>query len=291
MVTSMTGFGRGTAGHDSLEVTVEIKSVNHRFQECSVKIPRLYSGIEDRIKKMIGSTIKRGKVDVYVSFEGLRSGSHELSVDWALLDSFAAFAEEAKKRYNLQDELKLEHLFQQSELFSVTEKKESVNETEDIILQAAAQASAKLSVMRQNEGKELEKDLRFQVQSLRQIADEAKNKCPAVSRKYKDRLEKKMREYTNGEIDESKLLTEVAVFSEKADMTEEFTRLISHLSQFEQALEKHEPIGRRLDFLTQEMNREINTIGSKANDETIASAVIEMKSTLEKIREQVQNIE
>ncbi|TFE02705.1 YicC/YloC family endoribonuclease [Jeotgalibacillus salarius] len=289
MTKSMTGFGRGTSRQALLAVTVEIKSVNHRFHECTVKMPRMYAETEEKVKKVISSYIKRGKVDVYVSVESEKPNSHKLIVDWQLLDAYAQFVKDASARYGIEESLRVRDLLKQTDAFTAVEMKEE-HSADDAIMSALEEACKKLSDMRVNEGKELENELLFQVQSLKQKVEFAMDLSPDVSRKYKDRLEKTIREYTNG-IDESRLLTEVAIFADKADVTEEFTRLLSHIKQFERALLKNEPIGRRLDFLTQEMHREVNTIGSKASDEKVAAAVIDMKSILEKIREQVQNIE
>ncbi|MFD2911112.1 YicC/YloC family endoribonuclease [Jeotgalibacillus terrae] len=289
MTNSMTGFGRGTAGSDLLTVTVEIKSVNHRFHECTVKMPRVYAETEDKIKKSIATYIKRGKVDVYISVESEKPSSHKLIVDWHLLDEYAQFVKDASIRYGVDEDLRIRDLLKQTDAFTAVEVKEE-HSADQVILDALEEALRKLSDMRMNEGKELENELRFQVQSLKQKAEYAMSISPDISKKYKERLEKTIREYANS-LDENRLLTEVAVFAEKADVTEEFTRLLSHIKQFEHALDKNEPIGRRLDFMTQEMHREINTVGSKAGDENVAAAVIDMKSILEKIREQVQNIE
>ncbi|WP_404409069.1 YicC/YloC family endoribonuclease [Jeotgalibacillus malaysiensis] len=289
MTKSMTGFGRGTARQELLAVTVEIKSVNHRFHECSVKMPRMYAETEDKVKKIISSYIKRGKVDVYISVESEKPNSHKLLVDWELLDAYAQFVKDASDRYGLDEDLRVRDLLKQTDAFTAIEIKEE-HSADDVILSALNEACRKLSDMRANEGKELENELLYQVQSLKQNVEYAMEISPEVSKKYRDRLEKTIREHTSG-IDESRLLTEVAIFAEKADVTEEFTRLLSHIKQFVNALKKNEPIGRRLDFLTQEMHREVNTVGSKAGDERVAAAVIDMKSILEKIREQVQNIE
>ncbi|KIL44829.1 YicC/YloC family endoribonuclease [Jeotgalibacillus soli] len=291
MVLSMTGFGRGIAESKRHMVTVEMKSVNHRFLECFIRMPRQFVKREDKFKKTIGQYIKRGKVDVFVTISGGELLNRSLNIDWQLLDAYHDFVKEAKNRYRISQDITLDHLLSRPDLVTIEETEEMDEEIESLIIQALEEAANRLCFMRSNEGKELEKDLRLHLQSFKQVTDEAKQICPTITSKYRERIEKRMKDYVNGEIDENRILIEVAVFAEKIDVTEELTRLNSHLTQFEIALNKEEPIGRRLDFLTQEMNREVNTIGSKANDAELVSLVVDLKSVLEKIREQVQNIE
>ncbi|PPA72108.1 YicC/YloC family endoribonuclease [Jeotgalibacillus proteolyticus] len=291
MIISMTGFGRGAAEKGDFRAAVEIKSVNHRFLECSIRIPRQHSHLEDKLKRLIGQYIKRGKADVFVSITGEGSTVRSLKVDWQLVDSYYDYAVGLKKRFNLNEEIKIEHFISNPDLSVIEEAPGSNEEEEALIFAALQQAAETLHSMRITEGKELEKDILFQLQSFKQCLTNAREISPTVTAKYHERLEKRIKEFADGQIDENRLLTEVAVFAEKTDVSEEFTRLDSHLAQFGLAMEKSEPVGRRLDFLTQEMNREVNTIGSKANDAKLVALVVDMKSILEKIREQIQNIE
>lgn len=291
MVTSMTGFGRGVTESENFKIIVEAKSVNHRFLECSIRMPRQHFQLEDKFKKMISQYIKRGKVDVFITITGDEINRRELTVDWPLMDLYFNFARELKDRFNLKEEISLSHLLANPTFVTLEESNSETNEWEELIQTALKQAIDQLHSMRINEGSELEKDLFFHLNLLKNCLHNAKKISPAIVAKYKDRLEKRIKEFTDGQIDENRLLTEVAVFAEKTDVTEEFTRLESHIVQFEIAVQQVEPIGRRLDFLTQEMNREVNTIGSKANDALLTSHVVDMKSVLEKLREQVQNIE
>jgi len=287
----MTGFGRGIKEKDDFRITVEIKSVNHRFFECSIRIPRQLSHIEDKLKRKIKEYIKRGKIDVFVTVSGSGLVSRSLKVDWDLVDSYADWAIQLKNKFNLKDELSIDHFMSNPELVTFEEKEDSSHDLEVCVQDALLQAVEKLYTMKVNEGRELERDLIHHLNLFKQSTEQALKSSPTVITKYQDRLEKRIKEFTNGQIDENRILTEVAVFAEKSDVTEEFTRLNSHFIQFEAALQKNEPIGRRLDFITQEMNREVNTIGSKANDAQLISHVVDMKSIVEKLREQVQNIE
>ncbi|TDL35504.1 YicC family protein [Jeotgalibacillus sp. S-D1] len=287
----MTGFGRGVTEIGNVRITVEAKSVNHRFFECSIRMPRQHFQLEDQLKKMISQYIKRGKVDVFITITGDEGAKQKLSVDWPLVDLYYKFASELKDRFELTEEISLTHLLSNPAFATLEESQTGASEWEGHIQTALKQAVEHLHSMRKYEGIELEKDLHLQLKSFKKCLHNAKEISPTIVAKYKDRLEKRIKEFADGHIDENRLLTEVAVFAEKTDVTEEFTRLESHVVQFEHASLQMEPIGRRLDFLTQEMNREVNTIGSKANDAKLTSHVVDMKSMLEKIREQVQNIE
>ncbi|KIL47659.1 YicC/YloC family endoribonuclease [Jeotgalibacillus campisalis] len=291
MVVSMTGFGAGAAEITDLSATVEIKSVNHRFLECAIRVPREHAYLEEKTKRLIGQHIKRGKVDVYISLTGAVSMNRSLTIDWDLADAYFNYASKLKDRYCLKQEVPLEYFLGNPDLVSIEEADVNREEVEPLVEKALKQAIRSLQSMRAIEGKELEKDILYQLQLFKQCADEGANLNPNIVSKYHSRLEKRIKEFADGQIDENRLLTEVAVFAEKTDVREEFIRLESHLSQFQNALMREEAVGRRLDFLTQEMNREVNTIGSKANDSSLVALVVEMKSALEKIREQIQNIE
>ncbi|MDG5470232.1 YicC family protein [Jeotgalibacillus sp. ET6] len=291
MVVSMTGFGTGTAKVNDLSVTVEIKSVNHRYLECAIRVPREHVYLEEYAKRLIGQTINRGKVDVFISLAGSGAADRSLSIDWDLADAYFKYANQLKDRYNLRQEVPISYFLENPDLVSIKEAHINRDEVEPVVETALKQALDSLQSMRTAEGKELEKDILHHLHSFKLCTDKAAGLNPAIVSKYHTRLEKRIKEFADGQIDENRLLTEVAVFAEKTDVTEEFVRLTSHLNQFQNALSFDGAVGRKLDFLTQEMNREVNTIGSKANDAALVSLVVEMKSSLEKIREQIQNIE
>ncbi|MFF2445905.1 YicC/YloC family endoribonuclease [Neobacillus sp. NPDC058068] len=291
MVFSMTGFGRGKTESDSFSVNVEVKTVNHRFCEMNIRLPRQLLKIEDKIKKKIIQHIRRGRVEVYVSVEGEGVVTRTVHVDWKLVEEYYQFIKQAHEKFGIEGTITLQDLLNRTDLLHIEESEAGNEELENLVLTATEEAVILLKEMRRAEGEELKKDLLAMLSHLEGNVFELQKFAPFVVQSFKDRLTKRMQEFTNGQIDETRILTEVAVFADKADINEEITRLKSHIQQFMQTINEQEPIGRKLDFLVQEMNREANTIGSKANDSNIAKRVVEIKSLLEKLKEQVQNIE
>lgn len=290
MVVSMTGFGRSRKESDQTTIVVEIKAVNHRFSEFQIRMPRQLMQIEDKIKKKLGEHIKRGRIEVYVTIEGEGMVSRKVNVDWDLLDEYYQYITAVKTRYSIQNDLSIQDVIRE-ELIGIEEKDAGNEELSQLVLAAAEEACAYLAQMRTAEGIELEQDIRHHLELLSRRVNLLWEFAPKVIQQYRERLEKRMKDYLDGQIDEPRILTEVAVFADKADINEELTRLQSHIGQFEKTLQLKEAVGRKLDFILQEMNREANTIGSKANDAAIAAEVVEIKSLLEKMKEQVQNIE
>ncbi|WP_307474681.1 YicC/YloC family endoribonuclease [Cytobacillus purgationiresistens] len=290
MVASMTGYGQGKKENKYFSITIEVKTVNHRFTEYFLRMPKQFLKLEDQIKKKLGQYIKRGRIEVYATIEGRGMNRRKVSIDWELLEEYYQSITQVKKKYQLNSEPAIQD-FLRDDLISIIEVEEGSEEIDQIILSAVAEAAEKLKNMRLDEGLELEKDLRHQLDLLGSCTKRLYELADAVVNQYEDRLKKRMQEYSSGMIDESRIITEVAIFADKADINEELTRLTSHRNQFAKALDLQEPVGRKLDFMIQEMNREVNTIGSKANNSTIASEVVEMKGLLEKMKEQVQNIE
>ncbi|MGM0902057.1 MAG: YicC/YloC family endoribonuclease [Bacillota bacterium] len=291
MVVSMTGFGRGKAEAEQVGVTVEIKTVNHRFCEFHIRMPNQLLKIEANLKKSLANHIKRGRVEVYVTLDGQAAVNRGVKIDWELLDQYFGYITKVKDKYGLSGEVTLSELVNRLELIQIEEKETENEFIESLVLQALSLAIDELVQMRIREGKALELDVKGNIERLEARTQQVKQFAPIVVEQYRDRLTKKMDEFIGGQLEETRILTEVAIFADKADINEELTRLESHIEQFYKILQLNEPIGRKLDFLVQEMNREINTIGSKANDSKIAMEVVEMKSLLEKVKEQVQNIE
>jgi uncharacterized protein (TIGR00255 family) len=287
----MTGFGRAKTESDCFSVNVEVKTVNHRFCEMNIRMPRQLLKIEDRMKKKLNQYIRRGRVEVYVSLEGEGVVTRKVHVDWKLLDEYYQFIKQAREKYDVEGTLTLQNLLSRSELLHIEESEAGNEELDNLVLAATEEAAKYLTQMRMAEGEELKKDLLAILSQLESYVFELQKFAPLVVQSFKERLTKRMEEFVNGQLDETRILTEVAVFADKADINEEVTRLKSHFQQFLQTLESMEPIGRKLDFIVQEMNREANTIGSKANDSNIAKKVVDIKSLLEKLKEQVQNIE
>ncbi|RFU63337.1 YicC/YloC family endoribonuclease [Peribacillus glennii] len=291
MVVSMTGYGIGLAENADIKVTVEIKTVNHRFCEYHIRMPRQLFVLEDKVKKKANEYIRRGRAEILISVAGGALADKRLKIDWPLVDQYIEAMNELKAKYGLHSSASVQDLLQIGDIFSV-EEEQAANESLEILVLAACEAALiNVSNMRIHEGGELKNDLSGQLEKINMIISSLRTYAPAVSAQYMEKLKARISEFTTGIIDETRLLTEVAIFADKADINEELTRLSSHLIQFSATLEKEEPIGRQLDFLVQEMNREANTIGSKANDAAITKEVVELKSLLEKIKEQAQNIE
>jgi len=291
MIVSMTGFGRSKKESDRLSVTVELKTVNHRFCEFYFRMPRQLLKIEDKLKKKLGDHILRGRVEVFVTLSGEAVVNRKVQIDWGLLDQYYQYITSINQKYGLDQQISLNELIAREEIISIEESDEENGELELLVIEAVEEAALSLKAMRQTEGEALARDISENLTQIKQRVNGLRELTPRVVNQYQERLTKRMQDFLAGQIDEARILTEVAVFAEKADISEELTRLDSHIQQFQKIILLKEPVGRKLDFLVQEMNREVNTIGSKANDSTIASEVVEMKSLLEKIKEQVQNIE
>jgi uncharacterized protein (TIGR00255 family) len=291
MVVSMTGFGRSKAESITFSVTVEVKTVNHRFCEFHIRMPRQLLKTEEKIKKKLGEHIKRGRVEVFVTLEGEGIVSRSVHIDWQALDELVHHISEIKTRYGIPGEIELSDLVNRDEIIHIEENETENEELEKLVLAAVHDAADQLVQMRKLEGAALERDVSQNILLLKSNLSNVKQYAPDVVEQYRDRLKKKMADFLDSQADEDRILTEVAFFADKADISEEITRLESHVIQFTEIIKANEPLGRKLDFLLQEMNREVNTIGSKANDSRIAREVVEMKSLLEKVKEQVQNIE
>lgn len=287
----MTGFGRSKAESEAFSVTVEVKTVNHRFCEFHIRMPRQLMKIEEKLKKKLGEHIQRGRIEVFVTIGGEAAVQRKIHIDWELLKEYYQNITKIKEKFGVAEEITIHNLLNRPELFAIEEEEVGNEELEALVLTAISNASEQLKQMRIHEGMALEKDLNAQLLELKQRILAIKDVAPTVTRAYETRIKKRVQEFLSGQVDENRILTEVAIFADRADINEELIRLESHIKQFEKTLLLLEPIGRKLDFLLQEMNREVNTIGSKANDSSIAKEVVEMKSLLEKMKEQVQNIE
>ncbi|KAF0995721.1 YicC/YloC family endoribonuclease [Geobacillus sp. TFV-3] len=291
MVYSMTGFGASVKKTDRLMVAVEMKSVNHRFCEISIRLPRQWLVFEDKIKKAISPYVRRGKVEVFVTIAGEGLVKRNVHIDWNLIGQYWAGLQEAAKRFAIDGGVTAAELLRLEGAVEVVEEEGANEEVEPLLLDAVDEAAKALAAMRRREGEALAEDLHARLREVEAGAAIIEQRAPLVVEQYRERLERRLREWAPAPVDEARLLTEVAVFAEKADIHEELKRIRSHLAQMADALEMDEPVGRKLDFLVQELNREVNTIGAKANDSLIAAQVVEMKSVLEKMREQVQNVE
>ena len=291
MILSMTGYGRAKNEDEALVITVEMKSVNHRFFECSIRSLRQLMMYEDRIKKIIQQKLQRGRIEVFISLQGEGAVKRVVTPNWELMDQIMNISTEFNSRYSAFTETQLTDLLQLEHFIQVEEKEQDNSTLEGMLLKTVEEAVAHLFSMREKEGQFLKQDLMGHIQRLKAELEAVEKLAPAVPKAYEARLKQKLEEAVGDAYDKNRLLTEIALFTDKADIHEEISRLKSHMAQFMEGLEGSGPTGRKLDLIIQEMNRETNTIGSKASDSGIAKEVVEMKAILEKMKEQVQNVE
>lgn len=292
MIKSMTGYGGAEGSCDGLEISIELKSVNNRYLDCSVRLPRNFLFAEEAIKAKVQEHISRGKVDVFVTVNSTGAESIVVSVNEALARGYADAIKLLSDQLDLENDLTALSAGRFPDVLSV-EKKEA---DKDAISQALGEISEcalrEFDAMRQREGTKLHDDIENRLTVIEELVSEVEKRSPETVSEYRSKLYKKMSEILqNTAIDEQRILTEAAIFADKVAVDEETVRLRSHISQMRGMLEAGSPIGRKMDFLIQEFNRESNTIGSKCSDSAIAKTVIELKSEIEKIREQIQNIE
>jgi len=292
MIKSMTGFGRFKEVIDGRDILCEVKSVNSRYLDASIKLPRLYSPLEDRVKQLASGFISRGKLDIYISVESITGEKINLSLNKEYLDSYIKLLSEIKDEYNLNGDISLPMIANKNEVFVVRKVDEDLESVWQGIDKVAKAAFVQFVEMRICEGTKLQMDILGNLAEVEKLANLISARAPESVHSGNERMKARVAELLNGiPVDETRLLTECAVFADKTDVNEELTRLDSHFSQFRAVFNEELPVGRKLDFLVQELNREINTIGSKANDGDIARYVIDAKCAIERIREQIQNIE
>lgn len=291
---SMTGYGRGECTMYERKFTVEIKAVNHRYNDITVKLPRAIMGFEDEIKKAISKKVFRGKLDVFVNFESFSQEDINISVNEPLAKSYTETLRKLKSDLHLDGDVTIEIVSKFPDVITVDKSisnENTENEIRECLMKAVEDATDAFVAMREVEGETLKKNIIEKVAFVNDALQKIEERAPWVSKDYRARLEAKLADLDEIQVDESRLLTEVLLFADKACIDEEITRLHSHISQMYSIVEENVPVGRKLDFLVQEMNRETNTIGSKSNDIEITNHVVDIKSEIEKIREQIQNME
>jgi len=288
----MTGYGRGEAQGDGLKCIVEISSLNHRFCEISVKLPKNLFALELKIREYLKDRINRGKVNVTVNFKYAEGYMPEIVLNRRLARRYYEMLNELKDELKLLDEIRLDLLLKLPDLFEVTEVTEDVDRIWPMVREALEVALRGLMEMREREGSYLAQDLKRRVETLFSLSEEVERRClelkESIPQKIKEKVEEILKDVS---LSEDRLVAEIALIQERKDATEEIVRFKSHLSQFSKMIEGGSPVGRKMDFLIQEMLREINTLSSKAGEVEISRLAVEMKAELEKIREQVQNIE
>ena len=292
MIKSMTGYGRGEAVLHGRTITVEIRSVNNRYLDCTVKLPRIYVFAEDAIKTRVQAHISRGKTDVFVTIGPSESGDVSVSVNKPVADGYYKALCDLRDTYGLKDDISVSLLSRMPDVFLVEKDPEDLETVAADLCQVLETALEDFDAMRIREGEKLVQDVRDRAAVIADLTGKVEERSPGIVADYRAKLESKLADVLQStQIDEGRILTEAAIFADKVAVDEETVRLRSHLSQLEHMLSGDGPIGRKLDFLIQEFNREANTIGSKCSDIETARYVVDIKGEIEKIREQIQNIE
>ena len=288
----MTGFGRAEMSVGTRDIIVEIKSVNHRYFEFSCRTGRGYSFLEDKLKKYVGSRVSRGKVDMYVSITENDDTAVEVELNKPLASGYIKAMRSLVEEYGVKDDISVSTLSRLGDIFQISRPPADEDAVWNDVKTAVDEALSHFVAMREAEGEKLTADILSRAETIINIVGEIEERSPITVQEYRDRLYTKLSEVLqSANIDDQRILTEAAIFADKVAVDEETVRLRSHFDQMKSFLESNQPVGRKLDFIVQEMNREANTIGSKVNDSALAHKVVEIKGEIEKIREQVQNIE
>lgn len=292
MIKSMTGFGAGDAETADFKVHIEVKAVNQRFLETNYHMPYSMNMFENQLTKKIKEYASRGKLDINICFQDLRDKAVTVKVDKGLVAAYGQALQEISSQLELSAPVTAAQIASYPDVLKLNEENADLEAAQPVLMQAMEQALESFVAMREAEGQNIQRDLLARIATLENFVGELEKLAPEIVAAYRQRLENLLREYLAKEdIEESRIIQEVALFTDKVNYTEETVRLRSHFNQFRQIITAGEPVGRKLDFLIQEMNREINTVASKANSAGAAQFVVDVKSEIEKIREQIQNIE
>ena len=292
MIRSMTGFGDARASKDGISYSIEIRTINQRFFDLQVRLPSELHALEAEIKKALQTEIVRGKVTVFVGIDPSATNSEELSVDENRAAFYVSSLNKLAKKLKIKNEIAVRDLLSFSDIFKVEKKEADVQKTWAAMRPVVEKALKALIASREKEGKMTQLDLESRLKSIVKNVERIQSRAKDLPTKYKQKLESRIKELTGGlELDEERLVKETAIMAERTDITEEIVRLMNHIDLFHKSLREKGDVGKRLDFVVQEMNRETNTIGSKCSDFGVANEVVEIKSELEKIREQIQNVE
>ena len=292
MLKSMTGYGRVKVENDLREITVELRSVNHRYLDLNIKVPRIYGYLEDMVSKQAQAAIARGKVDIFVSVRAKEGADIKVTPNMAVIQGYVDAIKKVSETYGLSDEVSALSLLRLPDAMEQNKEEADADQLKAEVSAVLAQALDEYNAMREKEGARLVEDVIYRAGLIAQSVDFVEGRSPDCVEEYRTRIAARMNEILDGsELAQQRILQEAALYADKVNVTEEIVRLRSHLSQLDTMLKSPTAIGRKLDFLVQEMNRETNTIGSKANDFQIAKTVVDMKAEIEKIREQIQNLE
>ena len=292
MIKSMTGFGRGEHVGATKYVVAEIRTVNHRYSEVIIKMPRQYSLLEEKVRRFLLNSLSRGRIEVFIKIENTGASAREVEVDKELAMAYYKALKDLAEITGTRMDISAINIAQLPDVLKIEQPEEDLDTIWQDIMPALREAYEHLLGMREKEGEKLQADLSARLRFVADVCSRIREKSPELPGIYRDKLQSRISEILeNGVADENRIALEIAIFADKSNIDEELERMESHLVQFAQILDEKNAVGRKLDFLMQEMNREINTIGSKANDLGITQSVVELKSELEKLREQIQNVE
>ncbi len=292
MIKSMTGYGKGQASRNDISLTVEVKSVNHRYSDVAVKVPRTLMVLEGEIRKQVAARLKRGRVDVYINLEFASDADKVPVLNRALADHYLQLLEGMERTFELTGGVSVQLLAAQKDVITLKEAEPAVEDVRHCLEVALDHALKTVEGMRLAEGSATCEDMQERFARLETLLADAAQRAPMIPQEWRLKLQERLARLEKGfELDPQRVAQEIAIFADRCDISEELTRFKSHLQQFATLFESDEPVGRQMDFLVQELNRETNTMGSKSNDVDLTRQVVTIKSELEKIREQVQNIE
>lgn len=292
MLKSMTGYGRCETMLEGKKIMVEIKSVNHRYADYNIRVPRHLGFLEEKVREYASHKITRGKIDIYVSVENYDEADRDIILNEELTKTYIEALENLRDKFGLRDDITVMSVARFGDIFKTERKEEDADKMWSLVSSVMDTALNDFTAMRVREGERIERDLRDRISYMEELAKKVDERSPQTVAEYRDKLYSKIKELLDDrDVDEGRILTEVAIFADKVAVNEETVRLSSHFEEFYQILDANLPAGRKLDFLIQEINRETNTIGSKASDVEIAKIVVTLKGEIEKLREQIQNIE
>ncbi len=292
MIKSMTGYGKGQASRNEISLTVEVKSVNHRYGDITVKVPRTLMVLEGEVRKQVGARLKRGRIDVYINLEFASDADKVPVLNRTLAENYLQVLEGMERSFELGGGVTVQLLATQKDVITLKEAEPAVEDVRHCLANALDKALGTVEGMRRAEGKATRQDMEERFGNLERLLSDAGQRAPLIPQEWRLKLQERLARLENGfEFDPQRVAQEVALFADRCDICEELTRFKSHLQQFASLFDVDEPVGRQMDFLVQELNREANTMGSKSNDVELTRLVVAIKAELEKVREQVQNIE
>ena len=292
MIKSMTGYGNAKGSSGKLEISIELKSVNNRFLDCNIRLPRVYTSLEENLKAIVQKYISRGKVDVFINIDASAADDVVVSLNESIAEAYVNVFRQMSEKYGIENDLTASSLSRMPDVLRVEKAEADTEQLGNELGHVLEEAMQQFDAMRKREGEKLYNDVRSRLDTIEALGQKAEARSPVTAAEYRAKLEQRMRDVLeNKELDENRILMEAAIFADKIAISEETVRLSSHISQMRQIIESDQPVGRKLDFLVQEMNREANTMGSKGNDVELARIVVDIKTEVEKIREQIQNVE